>query len=45
LDSFSTKETGLGSGAYLFRGGVAVGDKVVFAPFGSSKVGIYQMYG
>jgi len=44
LDSFSTKETGL-PGKGDFSGGVAVGDKVVFAPYGSSKVGIYQMYG
>ena len=42
--TFSVKETGL-TERNKFRGGVAVGDKVVFAPSGSSNVGIYQMYG
>ena len=40
--TFSVKETGL-PGNYKFIGGVAVGDKVVFAPDVSSKVGIYDL--
>ena len=42
--TFSVKETGLGKDK-LFSGAISVGDKVVFAPRNSSKVGIYQMYG
>ena len=40
--TFSVKETGL-TDEFKFSGGVAVGDKVVFAPVVSSKVGIYDV--
>ena len=42
--TFSVKQTGLGNDR-LFSGAISVGDKVVFVPRNSSKVGIYQMYG
>ena len=41
--TFSVKQTGLGKDNNLFSGAVAVGDKVVFVPLLSSKVGIYDV--
>ena len=40
--TLSVKEIGL-SEKYKFLGDVAVGDKVVFSPLDSSKVGIYDV--